>query len=549
MSHATHGLERPAPRPIPGGPLTIPELIDRAADERPDQEALVGRLNRHSYREVQALMEAGAAALYGLGVRPGDRVACAAPNQVDIMIAYLAVQRLGAVWVGISRQLAGPELAFQLQDAGARLFLGDAATLDKLACAGEATAAIERTVDMEPGDNEWCRLIAAHRGQRAPGVEIDPLAPAGIAYTSGTTGHPKGAVHSQHGILVMAVHAARRSLTKGPAFRKGATLPMTILNVIAKDALAALAGGGTFVIVDRLDAPGVAEWIERERLESIVCSPPTIGDFIRRDEITPAALETMKALTCGGGACPPQLRDGYMAKFGKPLYVSWGLTEAPTAVAGGFTDQCPAAASGRVFDHLEVVVRTPNGAQAAPGQEGELCVRAASAGKWADVYVPMLGYWNRPQQTAETLQGGELHTGDIGYLDAAGWLYIVDRAKSVIIRGGQNIYPAEIERVLKTHPEVLDAALLAVPSARFGESALAAIEVASEAIDRDRLQAELQAICLRELARFKCPETWLFLTDFARNAMMKINRGALRDRCLAVLAQAPARVTQEETSA
>jgi long-chain acyl-CoA synthetase len=527
------GHLRPSPRPIPGGLRDIPQLIAQAAAERPAQEAMVGLGRRYSYAALLIATEAGAAALYDLGVRPGDRVAASAPNQAGVMLAFLAVQRLGAVWVGVSRQLAAPEAEFQLRDCGASVFMGDAAALERLRETTGAGAFIRRVIGMAPGDDEWLGLIEANRGRRAPDIQIDPLAPAAIAYTSGTTGRPKGATHSQHGLLVVAAHAAHRSQAKGPAFRRAATLPLTILNIVAKEGLAAFAAGGTFVIMDRLDAAGVADWIVRERVESVVCSPPTVADFVARDDIAPSAMASIQALTCGGGACPPALREGFAAKFGKPLYVSWGLTEAPTSVSGGFADQCPPDSAGRVFDHLEVVVRGPGGEALPPGARGELCVRAASTGDWAGVYAPMLGYWRLPEETAAALPDGELRTGDIGCVDEKGFVHILDRAKSVIIRGGQNIYPAEIERLLRGHPGVLDAAVLAMPDARFGEVPLAALEVGEA---HETLQHELEALCARDLARFKRPEAWVILPRFPRNAMDKVNRSELRDLCLERLA-------------
>jgi acyl-CoA synthetase (AMP-forming)/AMP-acid ligase II len=334
---------------------------------------------------------------------------------------------------------------------------------------------------------------------------------------------------------VVAAHAAYRSIAKGRDFRRAATQPLTILNIVAKEGLASFAAGGTFVIMDRLDAAGVADWIARERVESVVCSPPTVADFVARDDITPAAMASIQALTCGGAACPPALRESFARKFGKPLYVSWGLTEAPTSVSGGFTDQCPPDSAGRVFDHLDVVVRDADGAALPPGARGELCVRAASTGDWAGVYAPMLGYWGLPDETAAALSDGELRTGDVGCVDKDRFVFILDRAKSVIIRGGQNIYPAEVERLLRSHAGVLDAAVLAMPDARFGEVPVAAIEVGPDAPVREPLLGALEALCARELARFKRPAAWVTLPLFPRNAMDKVNRSELRELCLAHL--------------
>jgi acyl-CoA synthetase (AMP-forming)/AMP-acid ligase II len=509
-------------------------LLVRAAAAHPDREALVGRLRRYTYAELLEEVEAGAAALHALGVRPGDRVAATAPNEADIMVAFLAVQRLSGIWVGLSKQLSPRELILLLEDSGASVFLADVPARVKLETNDESPDLLRQTIDMEPGDNEWFHLVNRFRGKRAPAIEIDPLAPAGIAYTSGTTGFPKGVVHCQHAMLVVAVHSARRSAAQGVRFRRGATLPMTILNVIMKEALTAFAAGGTCVIMNRLDAAGVAEWIDTERIESIVCSPPTILDFIQREDLLPAMFESIQAMTCGGGSCPQNLRDGFIAKFGKPLYVSWGLTEAPTAVAGGFTDDCHAGASGRAYDHLEIVVRKSTGEESAPGEQGELNVRAISTGPWAHVYTPMLGYWGQRELTEEALQAEELRTGDIGYIDDDRCLFVVARAKLVIVRGGQNISPAEVEQVIKTHPAVIDAAVIGVPDERFGERALAAVQVAKDRTDHGNLREELTALCLQELSKFKCPESWVFLDEMPRNAMMKINRNDLLNYCLDV---------------
>jgi acyl-CoA synthetase (AMP-forming)/AMP-acid ligase II len=509
---------------------TVSDILARRAQDRSDQVALIGSLRRYTYREMSETVEAGAAALYAVGVRQGDRVACTAPNQTDIMIAFLAVQRLGAVWVGISKFLAGPETLFQLQNSGASFFLGDNAALAKLQSLGEEASLIRRTIDMEAGENEWVRLIEAHRGKPAPQVDIDPLAPAGIAYTSGTTGHPKGAVICQHSMVTMSAHSASRAV-QGGTERRAATSPLTILNMIISGGLPSFVGGGSFVCMDRQDAVGVAEWIERERVEAMACAPPTIRDFITRDEISPSMLASMVTLSCGGGACPQDLRDGYLRKFGKPIHASYGLTEAPTGLTGNFASECPPDSCGTPFSHVEMAIRAPDGQVLPAGERGEICVRPARTGPWEGVYTPMLGYWDRPEATADTLDGPWLRTGDIGYLDDNGFAYVVDRAKLVILRGGQNIYPAEIERVLKQHPGVKDAAVLGMPSARFDESVLAVIEMESGDTDEARLKAELTAACTQSLAKYKWPEAWIFRPELPRNAMMKINRPLLKTQC------------------
>src|SRR4051812_42202504 len=191
---------------IPGGLQDVASALDRSVLSKPKAEALVSRFGRYDYRALDRAINAGAAALAALGLQPGDRIAASAGNHVDIVIAFFAAQRLGAIWVGISRALAAPEKVYQLQDAGVRLLLTDAAAASQIEAHRGELPALEHIVDMEPGEapNAWLRLVAQHDGAARPAVAIDPHAPAAIAYTSGTTGRPKGAVHSQHNMTVVA---------------------------------------------------------------------------------------------------------------------------------------------------------------------------------------------------------------------------------------------------------------------------------------------------------------------------------------------------------
>jgi long-chain acyl-CoA synthetase len=487
---------------------TVAAVFDPVVATDPDREALVTRSGRWSYAELDRLADRAAHALAALGVRAGDRVAGALPNDLDVILAFHGAMRLGAVWVGINRALAPPEKQFLLDDSGASLLLCDAPTAQEVGTTGAAT----RLVTVERATGAWRDALAAAPDDQYPSA-IDPLAPAGIAYTSGTTGYPKGAVHSQHNLLVPgAMLGASRGW--GPSLRKGDFLALTILNMQVLTTLTTAQSGGCSVVFDRNDPVGVAEWIRRERVTVWNGPPALIHSLAHDDGVVPDDLASLDEVWNGGGDCPEPVRAAFEEKFGKPVMMTYGLSEAPTVVSIDDIDGTHAmGGSGRPLPHLAIHV-----------VDDELCIAPTTTGEYAGVYHPMLGYWNRDEATAETLRDGMLHTGDVGFVDDDGFLHVRDRKSLVIIRGGGNVYPAEIERVLHERDEVEACAVVGLPDERLGERVAIAVQLRDGAsITED----ELRQHCLANLAKYKVPERWLFVDDFPRNAMGKIQRREL----------------------
>ena len=195
-------------------------------------------------------------------------------------------------------------------------------------------------------------------------------------------------------------------------------------------------------------------------------------------------------------------------------------------------DVAPPGASGRAMPHLKLSVLGDDGQVLPPGEVGEICVSAVESGPWAHVYTPPLGYWREPEKTDALLRGGVLHTGDHGSVDTKGWLSIADRSSELILRGGSNVYPAEIERVLHQHDGVADCAVIGRPDLRMGMLTIACIQPARDDIDEAVLQAELAAMCAEHLVRYKMPDEWRFMPSFPRNAMGKVVKPKLRDMVL-----------------
>jgi acyl-CoA synthetase (AMP-forming)/AMP-acid ligase II len=522
------------PRQIPGGWRCVATILDRSLRETPDAEALVSRHARFTYRELDAAVASAACGLQALGVRTGDRVAACAGNHTDIVIAFLAVQRLGCVWVGINRPLAPPEKEYQLRDAGVSVLLADRATLVQLRDLSGHLSMLRHIIDMEPGDSEsaWAKLLREHSGVVWTPQPVDPHAPAAIAYTSGTTGRPKGAVHSQHNMMVVAAshHAGLRGPHWDPRLRHGVTLPLTILNLQVLEVVTPLSGGGACICMDRSDAIGIAEWVEKERIETFTVTPTTMFDLLTKPEIDKNKFTSVKFVLCGGSAVSEKLRSLYLETFGKRLLGGFALTEAPTSVTGVWLDKAPPIGScGRAFAHVELAILDANGDRLQEGEVGEICIRAATTGEWAGVYTPMLGYWERASESAAALRGGWLHTGDLGCLNAESDLFVKDRLKELIIRGGSNIYPAEVERVVNGDPRVKDVAVIGKVDERLGETVVAFVELAPGVEASEQIIRDLTALCLQQLAKYKVPEAWHFLTAMPRNSMNKVVKPKLRE--------------------
>jgi long-chain acyl-CoA synthetase len=347
-------------------------------------------------------------------------------------------------------------------------------------------------------------------------VDVDPLAPAGLAYTSGTTGHPKGAVHSQHNLLVPgAVLVDARGYDK--RLRKGDCFPFTVLNMAVLTTLLVSQAGGCSIVMDRIDAEGVAEWIRTERVTTWNGPPALLHSLATMDSIAADDLASLDEVWTGGADCPEAIRSAFDAKFGRPVLATYGLSEAPTVVSIDDRDGAHVAgASGRPLPHLSVRIAGDDGASLAPGETGEIRIAPAD-----DRYRLMLGYWERPEASAKALESGELHTGDVGFLDDEGYLHLRDRKSLVIIRGGANVYPAEVERVLLEAPGVVASAVFGVPDERLGERVMAIVE--AESLDEEAIRAHCEA----NLARYKVPERFARVDQLPRNAMGKVVRTQL----------------------
>jgi long-chain acyl-CoA synthetase len=496
-------------------PQCAGEVLERALKEQPTREALVAIDRRFTYEQLDVEIERTAAAIGSLGIGTGDVVAVSLPNASDVVVTFHAIMRLGAVWLGVNRNLAPPEKRYVLADAGAQVMLADT----------EVAGVLSRSpVPTDPkvfvvSDLEWRERVARNPGFYRR-IRRDPTDLAAITYTSGTTGRPKGVVHSHHNVLLPgAVLVAARGF--GPELRKGDCAALTVLNMQVTSTLLVAQASGTQIVMGRSDPPAVAQWIRSEKVNAFFAVPTLLQGLARSVELAPEDLASLSDVWTGGTFLPSPTRAEFETRFARRLHATFGLTEIPTIATIEDRDEPPCdGSSGRALPHLVVEVRDDDGNVLPAGQMGAITVRAADSGPWAGLYSPMCGYLGNQEATSGALRDGTLVTGDVGFLDDSGRLFVTDRRDALILRGGANVYPAEVERVLLLVPGIKGAAVVGVPDDRLGHRVGAAVELDPDTrID----EATLAEFCARELARYKIPERWAF-GELPRNAMGKVVR-------------------------
>ena len=505
-------------------PDSVGDVLERPLDRDPSHEALVSVDTRLTYEALDRSVERVAGVLWALGIQENDVVAVSLPNESAIVVTFHALMRLGAIWLGVNQNLAPPEKAFILHDASARFILADASVVASIATDFHRSST--RPLPITVGTEEWKSAINSdpvkYRRPARNGTDV-----AAIAYTSGTTGRPKGVIHSHENLLLpgaMLVHARRF----GPELRKGDCAALTILNMQVTSTLLVAQAGGTQIVMDHVDPAAVSSWIRNESVNSWFGVPTTLRDLVDSTEVDEEDLCTLNDIWTGGTFLPESIRRSFTARFGQRICATYGLTEVPTIVTIEERDgtQLPGS-SGRALPHLCVEIRDSHDVVLPPGSVGEVTVRARDDGPWAHRYSPMLGYLGHADETAAIIRDGTLRTGDIGHLDELGDLFVHDRRSSLILRGGANVYPAEVERVLLQFEGVGGASVVGLPDDRLGNRVAAAVE------PRPGVLLDLEMIrryCSSQLARYKVPERW-HIGPLPRNAMGKVMRTEVL-RCL-----------------
>ena len=475
------------------------------------------------------------------GVRKGDRVAISMRNFPEWVLAFCAVTSIGGVAVAMNSLWQPDEMAYGLKDSGAKVLFADQERLDRLAQCQELPAelkvlAVRPARQLAPGIVDLEEALAAIGTVDMPPVGLDPDDDATIIYTSGSTGHPKGAVSCHRNILTALLSweldAKAGALVLGIEVPVPVTQPATLLAVPLFHAtgshavfLASFRAQRRLVCMYKWDVERAAELIEQERITSFVAPAAMTGDLVQAARRTNRDLSSLA--TVGGGGAPraPEQVRNIGSTFAKAMpNTGWGMTETNaigTGIGGQDYLDHPASA-GRASAVVDLRVVDESGRELPAGQRGELQIRGASV---------IRGYWQRPDANAETFVDGWLRTGDVAYIDPEGYLYIVDRIKDLVIRGGENIGCGGVESALLEHPDVLEASVYGVPDERLGEEVGATVHVRG-----DLDEAQLRDFLAPRLAKFEIPRYFHFAPEpLPRTASGKILKRQLRDEAAARL--------------
>ena len=498
-------------------------------DERVSYEA--------NYRAVAAL----AHWLAGQGVAKGDRVAIAMRNLPEFPAILFAAASLGAIVVPLNAWWTGDELANGLSDSGAKVLFADDERHDRLRAFHAGLPALERIVvsraaaaleteavrleDLIGTPHDWHALP----DRALPDAEVGADDPVTIFYTSGTTGRPKGALGTHRNmvtnILTSGYAGARTYLRRGepipdPTPRVMLTVvPLFHVTACSAGLMGAVAGGSTTIYMRKWDAVRAMEIIEREKV-NVTGGVPTIAwQLLEHPDRGQYDLSSLEAIAYGGAPSAPELVKRIYEEFGALPGNGWGMTETMATVTSNSAEDYlnrPNSA-GLPAAVADLRVTNDDGEALGPNQIGEI---------WARGPMTVIGYWNKPEATAETFVDGWVRTGDLGCLDEEGFVYILDRAKDMIIRGGENIYSTEIENVLYAHPAVTDCALIGLPHRTLGEEPAAVVHLAP---GEEASEAELQGWVRERLAAFKVPVAIRFVAEtLPRNANGKIMKNELK---------------------
>lgn len=510
-----------------------------AATSRTD-DFIVYEDDRWTMPEVLGLAgQIGHALVHELGVEHGDRVAIAMRNYPEWIAAFAAITSIGAIAVPLNAWWVTDEIVFALSDSGAKVVFADDERLARIAEAptGAITAtavAVRAERSLPDGAVALDDLLVD--GTTMPEVEIDPDDDVTILYTSGTTGRPKGAVSTHRAVLSAlmsfaaraAVAALREPAEPDPDAPQTAFMlcvPLFHVTGLVPVMLGSFVSGAKLVVTHKWDPDRALELIERERVTNFVGVPTMSWDLLEAPTFAERDTSSLRSVGGGGAPMPPELVKRIADNFvkGSPG-LGYGMTETnaygPQNAGADFLAH--PTSTGRPVPIMDLKVTDPMGTVLDTGETGEIWFRAPSL---------IRGYWNRPDATAETIVDGWLRSGDIGRLDEEGFVYVSDRAKDMVLRGGENIYCAEVESAIYEHPAVYEAAVYGIPDERLGEQLACHVMVKPGA---QLTVAELQQFVAERLARFKVPTAVTLVHEqLPRNASGKILKRELRDQVVA----------------
>jgi len=531
---------------------TIGECLTGTARAMPDALALVSRHQgvRMSWAELDAAVEDTARAFLALGAAKGERIGIWSPSRVEWILTQLGAAEVGAILVNVNPAYRPGELAYALRQSGARFLVTaprfrTSEYLAMLAQVRSELTDLEKVVVLDDettgvdGDLGWSDFLAG--GARVPsaalgerGQDLEAEDAINIQYTSGTTGNPKGATLSHHNILnngacvaaVLGYSALDRICVPVPMYHCFGSVGGT---------MASLTSGAAMVLpAEAFEPNATLDAIAEEGCTSVYGVPTMFIAMLESPRFSEFDLSSLRTGIMAGAPCPVEVMKRVVNEMhAEEITIAYGMTEtSPVSTMTRRSDDLDRRTStvGTVFPHVEMKVVDPETGSTVPvGTPGEVCSRG---------YLVMKGYWQDQEATKAAVdENGWMHTGDLGIMDADGYVNIVGRSKDMLIRGGENIYPREVEEVLFAHPAVAAVQVIGVPDARMGEEVMAWITPREGS---SVTEEELATFCRERLARFKVPRYWKFASDFPMTVTGKVQKFKMREMAVEELGLADA---------
>jgi len=520
MNHTCISVERCLMSPLP---INLGSMLRRSAHKHPDKVALVSHEGHLlTYVQLDSLSDRFAHGLMRVGLAKGDPIAVLSLNCNEQLVAFFGIFKMGGVVAPLNMRLAVPEMEWVLNHSDARALLYSADFSRQVASLRANPGKIQHYVildDPPPEDTLSLDEIVEQGEGQEPMVEVSGDDAAFLLYTAGTTGRPKGVLLTHNGFLWNCVNWVHNNIFR-PDDRCLQVFPLYHVAAIGS-VLTYFYIGGTIYLKKTFDPQDCMETIQRERITRWAAAPTVFNMLLRLPGID--AYDTTSVTLIGSGAAimPPETQRRLREVFpGAEIFDTYGMTEA----SGGITTLLPkdfdrkVACVGKEHINLELRVVDEQDQDVRAGEIGEIIFRGNNI---------MKEYYKDPHATREALRGGWMHTGDLGRLDDEGYLYIVDRRKDMIITGGENVYPREVEEVLYTHPAIAEAAVIGVPDSTWGEAVKAVVIAKSGTALSEQ---EVIDFCRNSIAGFKCPKSVDFAADLPKNPAGKILKRELRER-------------------
>lgn len=484
----------------------------------PTKTALIMEERVWTYADLDTATDRMAAGLLALGVSPGDRVAVHFTNGFEIVVAYYACFKIGAIVVPLNTRMKGLELQYVLNHSAARFYLGQPGLFAELVPVRSGVQTIERYfLSGEASAFEGVSPLAELDGVPADATfpSIDPDAVGAILYTSGTTARPKGVTHTVRTLSHLATNGIALAQTDSTDV-VGIVVPVCHAFGFGS-LLTTLTAGTTLVMIPRFDPVFVLEQLQRHRVSLFGGLPIMLNALVNVPGASAYDVSALRACFAGGDAVPTELQRRFKDTFGVDITEACGMTEVQPYTCNPIYGRGKTGAIGLPGPGVTLRIVDPLGRDVPAGEEGEILVRSEAM---------MIGYWNDPEATAATIADGWLRTGDLARVDEDGYYWFVGRKKEIIIRGGSNISPLEVEEAIYKHPAVRETGVIGVPNEALGEIVMAYVSLKNGA---SVSEADLKAFIGTQVAAYKVPESILFVPDLPKGLTGKIHRKTLKD--------------------